>query len=120
MQRKRDLIWGVPLAILWVTFYPLVWLWHLPTTIRFDWLTRSIHEGPVDFDAVVRARWFPRGAFTIASGHEVDHYFELQFADGTKLVVHDDYYRTAERALEARGLLPQPVSMGSEDFGMMW
>ncbi|HET9483729.1 MAG TPA: hypothetical protein VFO79_07220 [Xanthomonadales bacterium] len=120
MARWRDY---AMLGLAWIclAFYPLIRLWQLPKTLRFMLVERRLVKRFTRYDDIVRARWFTRNVFTIASGAETDHYFELDLVDGTTVAVYDDFDRSFERTLAALELLPvQSRSLGDSPSELAW
>jgi len=121
MRRWREWIL-LPVAYFAMLFVPLFWLYGLPNTIRFAILTRHLsRDVDLALDGLAGTRWFTRSLHTMASGEEDDSFFELMFANGTRVVVHDTYDRTLEKRLAARAQLPpHPTRLGGELGGLVW
>ena len=108
-------------ACVCLLLYPVIRLWEFPRTLRFWLLERRLVPRFTRYDDIVRARWFTRDVFTIASGTETDVYFELDLVDGATIAVYDDFYRSFERTLAALDLLPKESrSLGDEASGLAW
>jgi hypothetical protein len=100
--------------------YPVLWLRDLPRTLRYRRLVRLVrrHLDELDLDRAVRVRWWTPEHHTMASGAETTDLFELELARGDVIVYEDLDPRSRER-LAARGLLPEPVSLGSSPSALV-
>ena len=108
------------MLVLLPILYPVLWLRDLPRTVRYRRLVRRArrHLDELDLDRAVRVRWWTREHHTMASGAETTDLFELELAS-SDVVVYEALDPRSHERLAARGLLPEPVSLGSSPSALV-
>ena len=118
--RKRDLVWGIPLALVYFALFPAIALFGLPNELRWTRLERRTvprdARDALDLATVVRVRWWSREFPSIASGIDELDLFELELADGRHVVVDPD--ARIYRELRDR-IPPAPTRLGRAASGLV-